>query len=113
MQRKQTEGHEECAAFRAQRALVFDMLDSAHQTVDLYKSKTNVSNLKHAATPFVPDGSVTIDDEEAKGELAPNACKIFMKALWLGRLARPDIIKPVNDLAAKVQSWSRGTIKDC
>ena len=31
-----------------------------------------------------------------------------MKALWLGRLARPDIIKPINDLASKVQSWSRG-----
>lgn len=31
-----------------------------------------------------------------------------MKALWLGRLARPDIIKPINDLATKVQAWSRG-----
>ena len=27
MQMKQIEGHEECAAFRAQQALVFDMLD--------------------------------------------------------------------------------------
>jgi hypothetical protein len=41
-----------------------------HQTVDLYKSITNTTSLKHAATPFVPDGSVSIDDEEAKGELA-------------------------------------------
>ena len=111
MPMKQAEGHEECAAFRAQQALVFDMFDYAHQTVDLYKSITNVTNLKHAATPFVPDGSVTIEDEEAKGELAPNACKILMKALWLGRLARPDIIKPINDLATKVQSWSRGDDK--
>ena len=39
------------------------------------------------------------------------ACKILMKALWLGRLARPDIIKPINDLATKVQSWSRGDDK--
>ena len=29
------------------------------------------------------------------------------KALWLGRLARPDIIKPIGDLAAAVQKWSR------
>ena len=56
---------------------------------------------------FTLDGSVTIEDEEAKGELAPNACKILMKALWLGRLARPDTIKPINDLATKVQSWSK------
>ena len=41
-----------------------------HQTVDLYKSITNTASLKHAATPFVPNGSVSIDDEEAKGELA-------------------------------------------
>ena len=34
-----------------------------------------------------------------------------MKALWLGRLSRPDIIKPINDLATKVQSWSRGDDK--
>ena len=44
-----TEGSEECAAFRAQDALVFDMLDYAHQTVDLYKSITNTKSLKHAA----------------------------------------------------------------
>ena len=30
-----------------------------------------------------------------------------MKALWLGRLARPDIIKPIGDLATTVQKWSR------
>ena len=107
----QSEGHEECAAFRAQKSLVFDMLDYAHQTVDLYKSITSVTNLKHAATPFVPDGSISIEDEESKGELASSACKILMKALWLGRLSRPDIIKPINDLATKVQSWSRGDDK--
>ena len=107
----QSEGHEECAAFRAQKSLVFDMLDYAHQTVDLYKSITSVTNIKHAATPFVPDGSISIEDEESKGELAASACKILMKALWLGRLSRPDIIKPINDLATKVQSWSRGDDK--
>ena len=106
-----TEGSEECAAFRAQETLVFNMLDYAHQTIDLYKSITNTKSLKHAATPFVPDGSVSVEDEEAKGELAPNACRILMKALWLGRLSRPDIIKPINDLATKVQSWSRGEDK--
>ena len=83
MSLKQADGHEECAAFRAQKALVFDMLDFAHQTVDLYKSITNTNSLKHGATPFAPDGSVSIDEEETKGELAPNACRILMKALWL------------------------------
>ena len=30
-----------------------------------------------------------------------------MKALWLGRLACPDIIKPINDQATKVQAWTK------
>ena len=30
-----------------------------------------------------------------------------MKDLWLGRHARPDIIKPIGDLASHVQKWSR------
>ena len=34
-----------------------------------------------------------------------------MKALWLGRLARPDIIKPIGDLATQVQKWSRNNDK--
>ena len=106
-----TEGHDKCAAFQSQTGMVFDMADYAQQTVDLYKSITGVTKLKHAATPFPPEGSITIEDDETKGELAPNACKILMKALWLGRLARPDIIKPINDLTTKVQSWSRGDDK--
>ena len=105
------EGNEKCAAFQSQQGMLFDMSDYAQQTVELYKSITGVSKLKHAATPFPPDGSISVEDEESKGELAPNACRILMKALWLGRLARPDIIKPINDLATKVQSWSRADDK--
>ena len=54
------------------------MLDYAHQTVDLYKSITNTKSLKHAATPFVPDGSVSVEDEEAKGELASIYLSIYL-----------------------------------
>lgn len=50
-------------------------------------------------------------DENVKGELAPNACKMLIKALWLGRLARPDIVKPINALATKVQTWTRAEDK--
>jgi hypothetical protein len=109
----QADGHmRNVLRFAHKKALAFDMLDYAHQTADLYKSITNTNSLKHAATPFVPDGSVSVDDEEAKGELAPNnACRILMRALWLGRLSRPDLLKPINDLATKVQSWSTGDDK--
>ena len=91
--------------------MVFDMYDYALQTVDLYKSITGLEKVKHAATPFVVEGSISSQDEQARGELAPNACGILMKALWLGRLSRPDIVKPINDLATKVQNWSRADDK--
>ena len=91
--------------------MVFDMYDYALQTVELYKSITGIDKIKPAATPFVPEGSILEQDEVSRGELAPHACKILMKALWLGRLARPDIVKPINDLATKVQSWTRGEDK--
>ena len=45
-------------------------------------------------------------DDDSQGELAPVACKILMKLLWLARLSRPDIIKPIGDLARDVQKWS-------
>ena len=30
-----------------------------------------------------------------------------MTALWLARLSHPDILKPINDLATKVQKWTK------
>ena len=36
------------------------------------------------------------------------AGKILMKALWLGRLARPDKIKPIGDLAS---AFKNGRVK--
>ena len=49
--------------------------------------------MKHAATPFCPEGSLLPQDDEEEGELAGDACKVLMKCLWLGRLAYPDIVK--------------------
>ena len=92
------------------RALVFDMLDYANQTIELYRSVANVDRIKPAQTPFVPEGSHE-DDNDEPGELAPKACSILMKALWLARLSRPDILKPINDLATKVQKWTKAEDK--
>ena len=104
------ESSENAALGALKDAVVFDMIDYAQQAVDLYTSITG-SKLKPAATPFCPEGSFIPTDDEASGELAPNACKILMKALWLGRLARPDIVKPIGDMASCVQKWSRNNDK--
>eukprot|EP00973_Karenia_brevis_P075191 10445029-Karenia_brevis.AAC.1 len=34
-----------------------------------------------------------------------------MKALWLARLARPDIAKAINDLFCKITKWTRNDDK--
>ena len=68
-------------------------------------------HLKFAATPFLPEGSLVLADSAERGQMAGNACKVLMKDLWLGRLSRPDFIKPITDLATKVQKWSRNQDK--
>ena len=72
---------------------------------------TGPQKLRHAPTPFCPEGCLIRSDDDATSELEPNACKILMKALWLGRLARPDIVKPIGGLATHVQKWSRNDDK--
>ena len=88
-------------------ALAFNMQDYVGQAVDKYLAATGHTKLKSASTPFVPEGSLVYSDDEVRGELAGEACGILMKDLWLARLARPDVLKPICDLAAKVQSWTR------
>ena len=101
------QGEENAALHAAPDALIFDMKDYAQQTIDLYKTVAKVDKIKPAQTPFIPDGAWPKEDEDSRGELAPKACSILMKALWLARLSRPDILKPINDLATKVQAWTR------
>ena len=87
--------------------MVFDMRAYTIQTIDLYKESAKVDSVKPALTPFVAEGSLHPDEDEVTGTLAPVACKVLMKALWLARLARPDILKPIGGLASNVQKWSR------
>jgi hypothetical protein len=87
------------------------MEDYCNDAVNLYKRVANVEKLRDAKTPFCPDGSLPAADDDVRGELAGNACRVLMKALWLARLARPDSQKPICDLATHLQSWSRNDDK--
>ena len=93
------------------RTCVFDMEAYTMQAVALYTEHTGVSKFRVATTPFCPEGSITLEDDEAQGELSSCACSILMKILWLARLARPDLLKPVCDLASKITKWTRGDDK--
>ena len=91
--------------------LAFNMQDYAQQACDLYTGLTGGKPLKRVPTPFVPEGSLSPEDDAVAGELAGSACKVLMKCLWLGKLSRPDIIKPIGDLATQVQKWTRNCDK--
>jgi len=96
---------------QAGSSLEFCMEEYCVDAVNLYSSITGTTKYKEVTTPFVPDGSITEQDEETKGELSEKCCSVLMKALWLARLARPDVIKPIGDLATHIQKWSRGDDK--
>jgi hypothetical protein len=93
------------------RCVAYDMCDYARQACELYCSLNPGKPLRAAPTPFCPEGSLVESDDAERGELAPVACRILMKCLWLARLSRPDLLKPIGDLASRVTRWSRNCDK--
>ena len=92
--------------------VAFEMSDYARSAVELYAQHTGIVKFKHATTPFVPDGSLVYADDDVVGDLAPHACSMLMKLLWLGRLSRPDLLKPVSDLATRITKWSKNNDRE-
>ena len=45
--------------------------------------------LKGAASPYLPEGSIPVNEWEERRALASDASKVLMKVLWAGRPARP------------------------
>ena len=93
------------------KVIEFDMSDYCRSAVERYKTLSGITKLKYAPTPYLPDGSLVHADSCVRGQMAGAACKVLMKDLWVGRLARPDIIQIVSDLATKVQAWSKNEDK--
>ena len=102
--------HHELSQEKGANTVAYDMSAYARQTVDMYVERTG-AKMKRVATPFCPEGALVHGDEDELGELAPHACAILMKMLWLARLSRPDILKPIGDLATRIQKWTRNNDK--
>ena len=69
-------------------------------------SKYKLESLKRVGTPCMDDNMMSPEDFISKGALAPVASKIVLKALYLARLARPDLLYSVNALAREVTKWT-------
>ena len=85
----------------------FDMSDYARDAVRHYCDVVGRNvKIKQVPTPFVDESSLPQELENQRGELAGHASSALMKALWLCRLARPDVQRAVQFLATKVTRWS-------
>ena len=64
--------------------------------------------LKAAATPFHEEriARPSLEETEPKGVLAPIAARVLMKILFAARMARFDLLRAVQGLAARVTKWS-------
>ena len=84
----------------------FGMKDFAENARKAYE-ELSVCTLKTASTPFLAEGSLVDNDFETRGQMAGDASKILMKIFWSARLARPDLMKGISDLARRITTWSK------
>ena len=69
-------------------------------------AKIDKKTLKKFATPCIDDHMFSPEELVEQGELPEVAAKNVLKALYLARLARPDILWTVNVLAREVTRWN-------
>ena len=69
-------------------------------------SGKHVSSLKAVTTPCLDDHMLDPEDEDVRGVLSEQCCKIVLKALYVARFNRTDILWTVNILARNVTKWT-------
>ena len=67
---------------------------------------TDISSLRQVATPCIDDHQLKLDEMTSKGILPPVAAKIVLKALYLARVGRMDLVWSDNVLAREVTRWT-------
>ena len=88
----------------------YDMKPFLKSCVDRYTQLAgkHAKPLKAAATPFHEEriARPSLEETEPKGVLAPIAARVLMKILFAARMARFDLLRAVQGLAARVTKWS-------
>ena len=87
----------------------YEMFGHVKQTVDKYlelSGKTRDSLKLKAATPCIDDHQIPPEEFDVKGVLSSKAARIVLKALYVARVTRYDILWTVNMLAREVTRWS-------
>ena len=84
----------------------FEMVEFIENACQIFEELTGWK-LKPAASPYVPEGSLTDQDGVTRGELSRQASRVLMKVLWAARLARPDLMKAIADLTRRLTAWTK------
>ena len=90
--------------------MTYDMKPFLQSCIDRYVTLAgrDAKPLKIVSTPFHEEriARPTQDEKEIKGFLAPIAARVLMKILFAARMARCDLLRVVQGLAARVTKWS-------
>ena len=85
-----------------------DMHEFADVTCKLYEQECkDFKGIKKASTPYLDESSLPVEDWDSQGNLANSAAKLIMKAYWLARLSRPDLLHALNELSKRITKWSK------
>ena len=86
----------------------YEMFGHVEQTVDRYCELAGKSrdSLKPVFTPCIDDHMIPAAEFDTKGELSPVAARVVLKALYVARIGRLDLMWAVNMLAREVTRWT-------
>ena len=90
----------------SETSVEYDMSDFAESACETYLKLAKGVTLKSAPTPFLVDSALPEEGWEIKGALSDHAAKVLMKCLWLARLSRPDLLRPITELSRRITRWS-------
>ena len=85
------------------------MCGHVQQCVEKYLELAHkkVTDLRQVGTPCIDDHDITADELATRGVLMEQSARIVLKALYVARIARPDIYFAVNTLAREVTRWTK------
>ncbi len=95
------------------RGVRYDMLGFTDECIKKYcdAAGKSIQQLRKAETPGMEDSAFTQADFDEVGKLSSVAASVLMKALYLARCCRFDLLHPICMLARQVTKWSRACDK--